>query len=38
MTDDLRDAGYARTFNLAGGIVAWMNEQLPVEAGPPEKQ
>ncbi len=38
VTDALRDAGYARTFNLTGGIVAWMNEQLPVEAGPPEKQ
>jgi len=25
-------------FNLAGGIVAWMNEQLPVDAGAPEKQ
>ncbi len=37
VTDALRDAGYAQTFNLAGGIVAWMNEQLPVEAGPPEK-
>ena len=38
VTDTLRRAGYERVFNLAGGIVAWMNEQLPVEAGAPEKQ
>src|SRR2546425_1214803 len=37
VTDTLRGAGYERVFNLAGGIVAWMNEQLPVEAGAPEK-
>src|SRR5207253_1342176 len=38
VTDALRRAGYERVFNLAGGIVAWMNEQLPVDAGAPEKQ
>ncbi len=30
----LREAGHARAFNMAGGIVAWMNEQFPIEAGP----
>lgn len=38
VTDALRQAGYERVYNLAGGIVAWMNEQYPVEAGPPKKQ
>ncbi len=38
VTDALRQAGYERVYNLAGGIVAWMNEQLPVEAGAPDKQ
>ena len=37
VTDALRQAGYDRVYNLAGGIVAWMNEQYPVEAGPPKK-
>jgi adenylyltransferase/sulfurtransferase len=31
--DALRARG-ARAFNIAGGIVAWMNGQYPVEAGP----
>jgi adenylyltransferase/sulfurtransferase len=35
VTEALRAAGYERAYNLAGGIVAWMNEQYPVEAGPP---
>ena len=35
VTEALRAAGYGRAVNLAGGIVAWMNEQHPVEAGPP---
>lgn len=34
VTEALRQAGYPRVFNVAGGIVAWMNEQLPVESGP----
>ncbi|MDR7402553.1 MAG: molybdopterin-synthase adenylyltransferase MoeB [Armatimonadota bacterium] len=34
VTETLRAAGYDRAVNLAGGIVAWMNEQYPVEAGP----
>jgi molybdopterin/thiamine biosynthesis adenylyltransferase/rhodanese-related sulfurtransferase len=29
----LRQAGYARAYNLAGGIVEWQNRQLPVETG-----
>ena len=32
--DALRQRGHARAFNIAGGIVAWMNGQYPVEAGP----
>lgn len=32
--DALRERGHARAFNIAGGIVAWMNGQYPVEAGP----
>jgi molybdopterin/thiamine biosynthesis adenylyltransferase/rhodanese-related sulfurtransferase/molybdopterin converting factor small subunit len=27
----LRKAGFRKVYSLAGGIVAWMNEQLPVE-------
>lgn len=27
----LRRAGFAKTFNLTGGLVGWLNEQLPVE-------
>ncbi|MBI4279052.1 MAG: rhodanese-like domain-containing protein, partial [Armatimonadetes bacterium] len=30
----LLEKGYPRVFNLAGGIIAWMNLQLPVELGP----
>jgi len=30
----LRAQGHDRAFNIAGGIVAWMNGQYPVEAGP----
>jgi len=29
--DMLRRAGFAKAYNLAGGMVEWMNEQLPVE-------
>jgi adenylyltransferase/sulfurtransferase len=32
--DALRERGHPRAFNIAGGIVAWMNGQYPVEAGP----
>jgi rhodanese-related sulfurtransferase len=32
--DALRARGNPRAFNIAGGIVAWMNGQYPVEAGP----
>ncbi len=38
VTQTLQAAGYPRAVNLAGGIVAWMNEQYPVEAGPPRRQ
>jgi adenylyltransferase/sulfurtransferase len=38
VTDALRQAGYERVYNMAGGIVAWANEQFPVEAGPPKRQ
>ncbi len=38
VTDALREAGYDRVYNMAGGIVAWMNEQYPVDAGKPDKQ
>jgi len=34
--DALRARGHPRAFNIAGGIVAWMNGQYPVEAGPTE--
>ena len=27
----LRRAGFSKTYNLAGGLVGWLNEQLPVE-------
>lgn len=33
VTEALRQAGYPWVFNVAGGIVAWMNERLPVETG-----
>ncbi len=36
VTEALRQAGHPQVFNVAGGIVAWMNEQLPVESGPPQ--
>lgn len=36
VTDALRQVGFRRVYNMAGGIVAWMNEQYPVEAGPPK--
>jgi adenylyltransferase/sulfurtransferase len=29
----LRRAGYAKAYNLAGGIVEWSNRQYPVESG-----
>ena len=29
--DLLRRAGFTKTFNLSGGLVGWLNEQLPVE-------
>lgn len=38
VTDALRQAGYQHVYNMAGGIVAWMNEQYPVEAGPAKNQ
>lgn len=34
ITQALQQAGHPRVFNLAGGIIAWMNQQLPIEAGP----
>jgi rhodanese-related sulfurtransferase len=38
VTKALRQAGFAKTYNMTGGIVAWMNEQYPLEAGPTEEQ
>ncbi len=29
----LRDAGFQNTYNLAGGMIAWVNHRQPVEAG-----
>ncbi len=29
----LRGAGYGKAFNVRGGIIEWMNQQLPVEMG-----
>ncbi len=29
--DLLRRAGFTKTYNLSGGLVGWLNEQLPVE-------
>src|SRR3990170_991986 len=29
----LRGAGYGKAFNVRGGIIEWMNQQLPVETG-----
>ncbi len=34
ITAALRQAGYPKVFNMAGGIVAWMNQQFPIESGP----
>ncbi len=33
VVEALRARGHARAYNIAGGIVAWMNGQYPVEAG-----
>lgn len=33
VTEALRQAGFDRVYNMAGGIVAWMNEQYPIETG-----
>ncbi len=38
VTDALRQAGYDKVYNMAGGIVAWVNEQYPVDTGPTSKQ
>jgi adenylyltransferase/sulfurtransferase len=38
VTDALRKAGFDKVYNMAGGIVAWMNEQYPVDTGPTTKQ
>jgi adenylyltransferase/sulfurtransferase len=38
VTDALRQAGYERVYNMAGGIVAWVNEQYPVDTGPAKTQ
>jgi len=34
VVEALRAQGHDRAYNIAGGIVAWMNGQYPVEAGP----
>ena len=34
VVEALRQMGHDRAYNIAGGIVAWMNGQYPVEAGP----
>lgn len=31
----LRSAGFDKAYNLEGGMVAWLNSQLPVESGDP---
>ena len=31
LVDALRQAGFQKVYNLAGGLAGWMNEQLPVE-------
>lgn len=33
VTQLLRQAGYAKAYNLAGGIVEWSNRQYPIESG-----
>jgi molybdopterin/thiamine biosynthesis adenylyltransferase/rhodanese-related sulfurtransferase len=33
VTEALRKAGYAKVFNLSGGIVEWTNRQFPMESG-----
>jgi len=33
VVDLLRRAGYPHVYNLAGGIVEWMNRQFPTESG-----
>jgi adenylyltransferase/sulfurtransferase len=33
VVDLLRQAGYPNVFNLAGGIVEWVNRQFPTESG-----
>lgn len=33
VTQALRRAGYQRAFNLKGGMMAWVNQELPVERG-----
>jgi len=33
VVEALRQRGHERAYNIAGGIVAWMNGQYPVEAG-----
>ncbi len=38
VTEALRQAGYERVYNMAGGIVAWVNEQYPVDTGPAKTQ
>ncbi len=34
VAEALRQLGNQRAYNIEGGIVAWMNEQFPVETGP----
>jgi len=34
VAEALRQLGNQRAYNIAGGIVAWINEQFPVETGP----
>ena len=34
VVEALRQMGHAQAYNIAGGLVAWMNDQYPVEAGP----
>lgn len=33
ITMELRQKGYDKVYNLSGGMVAWVNEKLPVEQG-----
>lgn len=33
LTIDLRKRGFDKVYNLTGGLVAWINQRLPVDRG-----